>query len=129
MPGELRNCLQRGRSTTLLVCADVDDNPSSPDDLREQFWRVAQMEGIRRTEFDLAVFAFARDRLENWIQFLETGATNEETEGPRVRYPRQAADAGKALARMCKSGALLPDLPPSLSWSCENWRALVRRMR
>jgi len=35
--------------------------------------------------FDKAVFIFPKDRIENWIQYLSTGVTDENTEGPRVK--------------------------------------------
>ena len=75
------------------------------------------------------VFLFAKDRLENWIEFLLTGTTDESKEGPRQKHDRQVADAAKSLARRCESGAAEPKLPPSLAWSCENWHKLVERMR
>jgi hypothetical protein len=29
---------------------------------------------------------------------------------------------------MCLQGAPIPDIPASLAWSCQNWRALKDRM-
>jgi hypothetical protein len=75
------------------------------------------------------VFIFAKDRLENWIEFLRTGNTDESHEGPRVRYNRIVADAAKKLAELCKEGRPIDNMPPSLQWSCRNWRELVQRMR
>jgi hypothetical protein len=42
---------------------------------------------------------------------------------------KQAADAAKKLADFCKSGKPVNNMPPSLQWSCKNWRALTERMR
>jgi hypothetical protein len=128
MPSELRACLSVGSDTTLMVWADVDDDPANPDALKELFWNEARRQGVVRSSFDTVVFAFARDRLENWIEFLLGGSTDEAVEGPRIKYPRLAADAARALAKRCRSGDRSTELPDSLEWSCENWRDLLRRM-
>jgi hypothetical protein len=129
MPGELRACLNAGADTTLIVWADVDDDKDNCDQLKEEFWKTAQAEGISIEEFSQVVFAFAKDRLENWIQYLNTGSTDESVEGPRVKYDRQAADAAKILAKRCLNQTQEPPLPPSLDWSCRNWKSLVSRMK
>jgi|GEM_PF-2206186 len=69
-----------------MVWADCDDDMSDGDALMKAFWEVARDQGIARGDFDTVVFVFAKDRLENWIQFLETGATDEGKEGPRVKH-------------------------------------------
>ncbi len=129
MPKELRACLGRGASTTLMVWADLDDNMEDGDQLKNAFWAEANKAGITEAEFGTVVFAFAKDRLENWIQFLSTGNTDETQEGPREKNNRKVADAAKTLAARCRSNQPDPPLPASLTWSCNNWRALVRRMR
>lgn len=129
MPRELRSCLEMGGSTTLMVWADLDDSMPDPEALKREFRTTAEQAGITNEEFDQVVFAFAKDRLENWVEFLLTGETDEAREGPRLRHDREAAEAAKLLARRCASGAPEPRLPPSLAWSCQNWRALVERMR
>ena len=113
----------------MMVWADLDDNMPDPDALEWEFWITAERAGIRREDFDQVVFVFAKDRLENWVEFLLTGKTDESREGPRVKHDRDAAEAAKSLAARCASGAPQPRLPPSLAWSCQNWRALVERMR
>ncbi len=128
MPVELKLCLDKGGDTTLMVWADVDDNMADCEALKEEFWRAAQAAGITREQFDTVVFAFARDRIENWIEFLNTGTTDESREGPRVKHGKEAADAAKTLAAKCLSGAPIPAIPPSLEWSCKNWRKLKERM-
>lgn len=75
------------------------------------------------------VFIFAKDRLENWIEFLITGNTDESKEGPRVKHNRAVANAAKKLADICKAGKSVDGMPPSLVWSCRNWRALAERMK
>jgi hypothetical protein len=129
MPVELRLCLQMGGDTTLMVWADLDDDTENGEDLRNKFWTVAQQAGITREQFDQVVFVFAKDRLENWIEFLLTGATNEAMEGPRPKHDKLVADAAKALADRYSGKDLGPPNPPSLEWSCRNWRSLVERMR
>lgn len=128
-PGELQKCLARGGDTTLMVWADLDDDMSNGDDLKKAFWEEAQRADISEDEFNQVVFAFAKDRLENWIEFLLTGSTDENQEGPRVKNNKQVAEAAKALADRCKSNQQDPPLPDSLVWSCRNWRALVDRMK
>lgn len=125
MPGELKRC---GASATLMVWADVDDDRQNGDELKADFWREAERQGVSRDDFDRVVFVFAKDRLENWIEFLSTGTTDESKEGRRVMHGRAVADAAKKLADYCKSGKPLDDIPPSLRWSCENWRAFAKRM-
>lgn len=129
MPSELRNCLEAGADTTLMVWADLDDDQANGDALVKEFWHEAQRSGISKEEFDRVVFIFAKDRLENWIEFLDTGKTDESTEGPRVRHNRAVADMAKRLADFCKAGRPVEGLPPSLQWSCKNWRTLVKRFQ
>lgn len=129
MPGRLRNCLSRGGHTTLMVWADCDDSCADGESLKSAFWKEAERQGITREQFDGVVFVFAKDRLENWIEFLRTGITDEAKEGPRVKHGRDVADAAKKLADLCKTGKPLDAMPPSLQWSCRNWRALAERMK
>jgi hypothetical protein len=129
MPLELKGCLAAGGDTTLMVWADLDHDKERGDDLKEEFWSVAHSAGITREQFDRVVFVFAKDRLENWIEFLLTGTTDESKEGPRQKHGRVVADAGQKLADMCRSGAPISNIPPSLQWSCKNWRALADRMK
>jgi hypothetical protein len=128
MPVELQRCLDAGGNTTLMVWADCDDNCNDGDALKARFWQEAQ-KGITQQQFERVVFIFAKNRIENWIEFLLTGSTDESTEGPRINHPREAADAAKKLADFCKSGKPVNNMPPSLQWSCKNWRELVERMR
>ncbi len=129
MPAELRACLNAGADTTLVVWADVDDNKEDCDQLKNEFWNTAKAAGISSEEFAQVVFAFAKDRLENWIQFLRTGSTDETVEGPRIKHTRDVADAAKSLAKRCLSQISGPPLPTSLVWSCHNWKKLVERMK
>jgi hypothetical protein len=128
MPQELKSCLQAGGHTTLMVWADLDHDTATGDQLRTRFWDEAQTTGVTRQQFDEVVFVFAKDRIENWIEFLLTGTTDELQEGPRQKHDRPVADAARTLARRCRGGETAPPNPPSLEWSCGNWRALVRRM-
>jgi hypothetical protein len=128
MPGELKTCLAAGSDTTLMIWADLDHDMADGDVLKREFWKRAKAAEISKADFDQVVFVFSKDRLENWIQFLETGDTDEAKEGPRVKYPRQASDAAKRLAEMCRAN-LAAQLPASLTWSCSNWRQLVERMK
>ncbi|MFW5894245.1 MAG: hypothetical protein ACOCUY_03830 [Verrucomicrobiota bacterium] len=129
MPGQLRSCLSRGADTTLMVWADLDDDMENGDELKKAFWDEAQSAGITEDEFKQAVFVFAKDRLENWIEFLLTGSTDESREGPRVKNNKQVAEAARTLADRCRGNQQGPQLPASLVWACENWRALVERMK
>ncbi|TVS13313.1 MAG: hypothetical protein EA424_21600 [Planctomycetaceae bacterium] len=99
------------------------------DQLGVEFKNAALAEGISEAEFKNVVFIFAKDRLENWIEFLETGSTDEKVEGPRVKQPRRVRDAAMSLADRCKTAQANPPFPPSLAWSCENWQRLVKRMQ
>ncbi len=125
MPNQLKRCLEAGGHTTLMVMADCDDNCTDCDSLREQFWREAETQRITRSQFDRVVFVFAKDRLENWIEFLQTGETDEAREGPRVKHNRTVAAAAKQLADLCKRAKPVHGMPPSLKWSCDNWRSLT----
>jgi hypothetical protein len=129
MPQELKSCLQAGGHTTLMVWADLDHDMENGDQLRAQFWAEAQRAGITLEQFDQVVFVFAKDRLENWIQFLLTGTTDESQEGPRLKHDRLVANAARILANRCQTNESEPPIPPSLRWSCKNWHALKARMR
>jgi hypothetical protein len=124
---ELRACLDQGRNTTLMVWADLDHDMLDGDSLRNECWTEAQRAGISRTNFEQIVFIFAKDRLENWIQFLNDVVTDESVEAPRVQHLGHVGNAARQLATRCADGSNDP-LPPSLSWSCKNWHALKRRM-
>lgn len=128
MPGELKDVIQAGGSTTLMVWADLDHDMADGEALKRVMWSEAERQGISREDFDKVVFIFAKDRLENWIEFLNTGATDESQEGPRVKYGKAVADAARVLARQCLSGVPIRDIPSSLEWSCRNWQALKKRM-
>lgn len=128
-PRELKLCLQRGGHTTLMVWADLDDDIETGDQLKSVFWKRAEEEGISRADFDDVVFIFAKDRLENWIQFLEAGATDEAAEGPRINENKVVARAARKLADWCTSGRRDLHLPESLKWSCKNWHHLVERLK
>jgi hypothetical protein len=128
-PEELRSCLDAGGNTTLMVWADCDDNCTDPAALKTTFWNSMQTAGVTESEFEQIVFVFAKDRLENWIEYLATGNTDESREGPRVRQNRHVADAARKLADMCKSGQAVSSLPASLKWSCENWHKLRERLK
>ena len=129
MPAELRSCLTMGGDTTLMVWADLDHDMATGEQLKERFWNAAQQAELKKEEFDQVVFIFAKDRLENWIEFLLTGTTDESREGPRRKHGKVVAEAARNLARRCESGASGPQLPPSLAWSCQNWRRLAERVR
>ncbi len=129
LPTELKGCLDAGGATTLMVWADCDDDCSDGESLKQKFWAVAQQRGVSRDDFDRVVFVFSKDRLENWIEFLQTGNTDEAKEGPRVKSNRDAANAARKLADFCKAGKPLDVMPQSLQWSCKNWRALAERMK
>jgi hypothetical protein len=128
MPAELRTCLNAGSDTTLMVWADCDDDCKDGNALKALFQGEAEGHGVTPAQFDRVVFIFAKDRLENWVEFLQTGRTDESQEGPRAGNP-DVVNAAKRLASMCREGKPLNNMPPSLQWSCRNWRALVDRMR
>jgi hypothetical protein len=127
MPEELRACLQAGGEVTLMVWADVDSDPD-PEALKKLFWEEAQSVGISPAEFEQVVFVLPKYRIENWIEFLHSGSTDEGSKGPRVK-DRQATDAARLLADRCEKQRPSPKLPPSLEWSCRNWKALVARLK
>lgn len=127
LPAELKAAQQAGGNTTVMVWADVDDNMASPDALKAAFWAECQRAGISHDKFEEVVFALAEDRIENWIEFLNTGSTDETREGPRVK-DSEAVQAARRLADLCSQGTAVPNLPASLQWSCQNWRTLRERM-
>ena len=129
MPTQLKSCLSMGGSTTLMVWADLDDDKAEGDELKQAFWVVARQAGITEEQFSQVVFVFAKDRIENWIEFLITGNTDENVEGARQKHGRVVASAARELAKKCKTGAVIANIPPSLEWSCRNWKTLVARMK
>ncbi len=129
LPEELENCLGMGGHTTLMVWADCDHDYADPEALKEHFWNEAQRQAITKDQFEQVVFMFPKDRIENWIEFLSKGNTDESIEGPRVKHNREAAEAAKKLAELCKKGKAIMNIPPSLQWSCKNWKTLHERMK
>jgi hypothetical protein len=117
-----------GGHTTLMVWADCDDDCADPEALKAHFWNEAQRRAITKTQFEQIVFILAKDRIENWIEYLTTGNTDESKEGPRVRHNREAAEAAQKLAGLCRKGEPFMNMPPSLLWSCNNWQALRHKM-
>lgn len=126
---ELKGVISAGSDTTLIVFADIDDELKNGDELKELYWETAQKDGISKEDFEKAVFIFSKDRIENWIQFIQAGMTDEEKEGPRVHDNAIVRESAQKLAQMCLSGKSDNMLPPSLAWSCKNWHSLVTRMR
>jgi len=127
LPSEIKAAAKAGGNTTVMVWADVDDNMASPDALKASFWAECQRARITREQFEEVVFTLAEDRIENWIEFLNTGSTDESREGPRVK-DSEAVQAALNLAELCSKGAPVPNMPASLQWSCQNWRTLKQRM-
>jgi hypothetical protein len=127
LPTEIRAAEQAGGNTTVLVWADMDHDMIDGEALKIEFWKQAQQHGITECQFDKIIFVFAKDRLENWIEFLNTGVTDESREGPRVK-DNEAVRAARTLADICLSGKTVPNIPVSLNWSCKNWRALKSEM-
>lgn len=128
LPQEIRTAREVGSSLTIMVWADLDHDMADGEALKDRFWKTCQEGGVRRSEFDQVVFVFAKDRLENWIQYLNLGTTDESLEGPRVKYPKEAATAARTLARICKENRATSDLPKSLVWSCGNWRRALAEL-
>lgn len=124
LPAELQRCIDAGGHTTLMVWADCDDDCQDPEELKTHFWIESQRQGITKEQFDQIVFIFAKDRIENGIEFLTTGSTDESKEGPRLKHNREAADAAKKLAKLCRDGNPVEKMPSSLQWSCKNWQML-----
>jgi len=112
-----------------MVWADVDDDMPDCNALKEVFRKEAISQGIKDSEFVQIVFIFAKDRIENWVEFLNTGKTDESMEGPRVPHNRVVAKAAEKLAEMCQKSTPIANMPPSLEWSCCNWHSLVTRMK
>jgi hypothetical protein len=127
-PAELRNCEAVGGNTTLIVLADLDDI-KSPESLKKKYRDVAEADGLSKEAFERTIFIFPKNRIENWLEFLINGTTDENQEGQRIKEFSIVREAAKKLAKNCHSNSMDPLLPPSLQWSCENWRALVERMR
>ena len=46
-----------------------------------------------------------------------------------MKHNRDAAEAAKKLASMCKEGKPVKNMPPSLQWSCKNWETLRIHMQ
>ena len=106
MPAELRNCLDAGGDTTLMVWADCDDDCDDGDALKAHFWKEAERKGITQEQISTASCSSSpRTGLENWIEFLRRGTTDESNEGPRVKHNREVADAAKKLADFCRAGS------------------------
>jgi hypothetical protein len=71
-PKELRSCGTVGGDTTLVVLADVDDLKNG-DELKSKYWEEAEAAGLSRELFEKVVFIFPKNRIENWVEFLNGG--------------------------------------------------------
>lgn len=132
LPQELEKCRKRGGDTTLMAWADCDHDCEEPKDLVRRFWDHAKSQGVTEEQFGSVVLIFAKDRLENWIEFLLTGVTDEGVEGVKKsknKSGREATAAARKLAEHCRLNNPIPNMPPSLAWSCVNWRRLCDRMK
>lgn len=124
---ELKSVGVAGADITLMVLADVDDLKSGSE-LKELYRKEAESAGISREEFDKVVFILPKYRIENWIQFLNTGFTDESVKGPRIHDNSIVKEAARKLADMCRSGGCNTELPTSLEWSCREWKTFIKRM-
>lgn len=133
LPKEIKSLRGLGSSLTILVWADVDDKMPDCDTLKRQFESRCKADGVTKEEFDAVIFVFAKDRLENWIEYLIEGKTDESIEGLKVgKYSKdtqRAKEAAQKLAKACKFNEPLVNCPPSLEWSCRNWHALTDEWR
>jgi hypothetical protein len=127
-PSWLKRCHAAGADTTLIVLADVDDDCADGDELKAKYRTTVNNADIPPDLFETVVFIFPKDRIENWVQFLNTGATDESVKGPRVDNAA-ARQAARTLAQKCLANQDSAAFPPSLAWSCRNWRVLCERMR
>jgi hypothetical protein len=129
-PQELKNCNSMGSDTTLIVFADLDKLETG-DQLKDLYWKTAEKSGITREIFEKAVFVCPKYRIENWVQYISIGNTDENMEGPRVENDnKKVRDMAQVLAKKCRQiQQTKVSLPPSLEWSCHNWRILVERMQ
>jgi len=128
-PDELKICTAQGGDTTLIVMADVDDDFVDCDALKSKYHDIAVNAGISEDDFNKVLFVFPKDRIENWIEYLTTGKTDESVEGKRVTSSL-AAKAAKELAHKCLNNKKFTSpMPPSLEWTCKNWKSLLNRMK
>jgi hypothetical protein len=129
-PQELKNCIAMGGNTTLIVLADLDKLKNG-DLLKKRYLETARENGITPEMFEQAVFICPKYRIENWIQYLSSGSTDENEKGPRVKNDnRKVSDMAHDLAKKCRQiQQTRESFPPSLEWSCQNWKVLVERMR
>lgn len=126
-PNELQLVHAQGSDTTLVVFADIDDDIETGDELKKRYEEKMNTCNIPKEWLNEVVFIFSKDRIENWIEYILEGKTNENIEGKRV--DRSAAKkAAQELAKLCKGGKPQTMLPPSLQWSCKNWHNLVNTM-
>ncbi|MDR0585427.1 MAG: hypothetical protein LBG57_13925 [Treponema sp.] len=114
-PKELQSCITAGGNSTLIVLTDIDDDLEDGDQLKKKYRETAQRAGISEDDFEKAVFIFPKDRIENWVEFLSEGKTDENREGPRIKNFSKVRDMARLLADKCKSpGRNSEQFPPSL---------------
>jgi hypothetical protein len=126
-PAELRACEAAGGNTTLIILTDADKD--KPEYLKEKYRNAAKAEGLAKEVFEKIIFIFPKYRIENWVEFLINGTTDENKEGQRISDFSTVREAARKLAENCRLNVTDPLLPPALQWSCGNWRDLVERMR
>lgn len=121
-PRQVKAVRSRGGAAALVVLIDADR------DSVDKVWNILndrlKQEGMSViSSSDLIFIASPKWRIENWIEYLRTGATNEELQGPRLEDEGSAREDAGSLYQMCVTRALPPNPPPSLKAACEQWLA------
>ncbi|MCL2016106.1 MAG: hypothetical protein FWG68_07680 [Defluviitaleaceae bacterium] len=131
-PVELERCTKMGADTTLVVMTDLDDDCANGDILRDKYRQIAENAEIDEKLFAKVVFICPKYRIENWIEYLNTGHTDENIKAPRTDN-NSAKMAAIKLADMCQKNVDKnignADFPLSLKWSCNNWNEISRQLQ
>ena len=115
------NAVRARPGTALVVLIDADrDSVETIRRLLDDRLKQEQMNAL--SSEDRVFIASPKWRIENWIEYLKTGKTDEKSQGPRLDDEGSARTLALDLHRKCLVKSPLLNVPPSLGKACEEWQ-------
>lgn len=119
----------RSRSGSALVVM-IDADKDSVSDVRQIIdQKLAQTGEPPVRVKDLVFVASPKWRIENWIQYLREGHTDESKQGPRLDKENSCREDAKRLFESCIGNVALLQAPESLESACAEWKPFRNRIK
>jgi hypothetical protein len=120
-PRQLKAVRSRGGKAALVVLIDADHD--SVQEIREVLDRRLKEADMPTISPEDPIFiAIPKWRIENWIEYLRTGDTDEAAQGARLIDEASARPLAAKLHETCLNGPPLASPPPSLEQACTEWQ-------